>query len=131
MWRAPQLPWSERYLASLDWPGNVRQLENTCRWLTVMASGNEIHLEDLPPELREDAQGEEGEGDWAALLRRWAERKLAAGGERILDEAVPRFEQVMIETALRFSHGRRQDAARLLGWDRNTLTRKIKEHEKR
>jgi two-component system nitrogen regulation response regulator GlnG len=121
----------ERYLASLDWPGNVRQLENTCRWLTVMASGSEIHLDDLPPELREDAQGEEGEGDWSALLRRWAERKLAAGGERILDEAVPRFEQVLIETALRFSHGRRQDAARLLGWGRNTLTRKIKEHEER
>jgi two-component system nitrogen regulation response regulator GlnG len=121
----------ERYLASLDWPGNVRQLENTCRWLTVMASGSEIHLDDLPPELREDAQGEEGEGDWSALLRRWAERKLAAGGDRILDEAMPRFEQVLIETALRFSHGRRQDAARLLGWGRNTLTRKIKEHEER
>jgi two-component system nitrogen regulation response regulator GlnG len=66
-----------------------------------------------------------------ALLRRWAERKLAAGGDRILDEAMPRFEQVLIETALRFSHGRRQDAARLLGWGRNTLTRKIKEHEER
>ncbi len=117
-----------RYLASLDWPGNVRQLENTCRWLTVMASGSEIHLEDLPPELREDAHGEEGNGDWSALLRRWAERRLAAGGERILDEAVPRFEQIMIETALKFSRGRRQDAAKLLGWGRNTLTRKIKEH---
>ena len=125
------LPDVERYLASLDWPGNVRQLENTCRWLTVMASGNEVHLDDLPPELREDTQGEQGDGDWAALLRRWAERKLAAGGERILDEATPRFEQVMIETALRFSHGRRQDAARLLGWGRNTLTRKIKEHGER
>jgi len=121
-------PGVERYLASLDWPGNVRQLENTCRWLTVMASGSSIHLEDLPPELQESAQGEEGEGDWAALLKRWAERKLAAGGERILDEAMPRFEQVLIETALKYSHGRRQDAAKLLGWGRNTLTRKIKEH---
>jgi len=121
-------PEVERYLASLDWPGNVRQLENTCRWLTVMASGSSVHLEDLPPELRESAQGEEGEGDWAALLRRWAERKLAAGGERILDEAVPRFEKVLIDAALRYSRGRRQDAAKLLGWGRNTLTRKIKEH---
>jgi two-component system nitrogen regulation response regulator GlnG len=107
-----------RYLASLDWPGNVRQLENTCRWLTVMASGSEIHLDDLPPELREDSQGEEGNGDWSTLLRRWAERRLAAGGDRILDEALPRFEQVMIETALKFSRGRRQDAAKLLGWGR-------------
>jgi len=126
--RKTLLPDVARYLASLDWPGNVRQLENTCRWLTVMASGSEIHLDDLPPELREEAQGEEGNGDWSALLRRWAERRLAAGGERILDEAVPRFEQIMIETALKFSHGRRQDAAKLLGWGRNTLTRKIKEH---
>ncbi len=121
-------PEVERYLASLEWPGNVRQLENTCRWLTVMASGSEIHLEDLPSELRADAVAGEGEADWAALLRRWAERRLAAGEERILDEAVARFEQVLIETALRFSRGRRQDAARLLGWGRNTLTRKIKEH---
>jgi two-component system nitrogen regulation response regulator GlnG len=121
-------PEVERYLASLDWPGNVRQLENLCRWLTVMASGSTIHLEDLPPELQEGAQSGEGEGDWAALLERWAERKLAAGGERILDEAVPRFEQVLIDTALRHCRGRRQDAARLLGWGRNTLTRKIKEH---
>ena len=61
-----------RYLEGLDWPGNVRQLENTCRWLTVMASGNEIHFEDLPPELR-DAGGEAGDmlDDWEASLRRW------------------------------------------------------------
>jgi len=117
-----------RYLSSLDWPGNVRQLENTCRWLTVMASGSEIHIDDLPPELREDERGEEGEGEWTGQLRRWAERRLAAGGDRILDEATARFEQVLIQAALEFSGGRRQDAARLLGWGRNTLTRKIKEH---
>ena len=121
-------PEVERYLSSLEWPGNVRQLENTCRWLTVMASGSSIHLEDLPAELQHSGQTEDTEGDWASLLKRWAERKLAAGGERILDEAVPRFEQVLIETALKYSHGRRQDAAKLLGWGRNTLTRKIKEH---
>jgi two-component system nitrogen regulation response regulator GlnG len=120
-------PEVERYLASLEWPGNVRQLENTCRWLTVMASGSTIHLEDLPPELRESTHGEEGEGDWVQLLEQWAERKLASGSERLLDEAMPRFEQVLIDTALRHSQGRRQDAARLLGWGRNTLTRKIKE----
>jgi two-component system nitrogen regulation response regulator GlnG len=118
----------ERYLACLDWPGNVRQLENICRWLTVMASGTDVHVHDLPPELRQEAEVHDGESDWSELLKRWAERRLAAGGERILDEAVPRFEQVMIETALKAARGRRQDAARLLGWGRNTLTRKIKEH---
>jgi two-component system nitrogen regulation response regulator GlnG len=117
-----------RYLSSLAWPGNVRQLENTCRWLTVMASGTEVHMEDLPPELRRAHGAREGEAEWGEVLREWAERKLAAGDQRVLDEAVPRFERVMIDAALKFSRGRRQDAARLLGWGRNTLTRKIKEH---
>jgi two-component system nitrogen regulation response regulator GlnG len=118
----------ERYLATMSWPGNVRQLENLCRWLTVMASGNQIQLSDLPPELRESPQTAPSGDDWQAQLRRWAERHLAAGENALLDAAVPRFEQVMIETALSASGGRRQDAARLLGWGRNTLTRKIKEH---
>ena len=118
----------ERYLTAMAWPGNVRQLENLCRWLTVMASGNEIQLADLPPELRESPQAAPGGDDWQVQLRRWAERHLAAGKNSLLDAAVPRFEQVMIETALNASGGRRQDAARRLGWGRNTLTRKIKEH---
>ena len=118
----------ERYLTTMAWPGNVRQLENLCRWLTVMASGNEIQLADLPPELRDNPQSVPGDDDWQAQLRRWAEHYLATGKNALLDAAVPRFEQVMIETALNASGGRRQDAARLLGWGRNTLTRKIKEH---
>ncbi len=118
---------AEQYLAGLDWPGNVRQLENICRWLTVMSPGQEIHLEDLPPELRQTVQTDGADEDWRSSLRRWAERHLARGETAILDEAVPEFERVMIETALRQSGGHRQDAARLLGWGRNTLTRKIKE----
>jgi len=118
----------ERYLTAMPWPGNVRQLENLCRWLTVMASGSEVQLADLPPELREGPQAAPGDDDWQVQLRRWADRHLAAGKNSLLDAAVPRFEQVMIETALNASGGRRQDAARLLGWGRNTLARKIKEH---
>ena len=117
-----------RYLESLGWPGNVRQLENACRWLTVMASGNEIHLDDLPPELR-GAGGKVGDimDDWEASLRRWAERRLGSGDGALLDDAMPKFETVLIECALGRTGGRRQEAARLLGWGRNTLTRKIKE----
>ena len=118
----------ESYLSTLDWPGNVRQLENACRWLTVMASGNEIHLEDLPPELKSDDLAEAGAADWESELRRWAEQRLGAGEGALLEDALPRFERIMIETALRFTGGRRQEAAKLLGWGRNTLTRKIKEH---
>ena len=93
-----------------------------------MASGSDIHLQDLPPELKQDPREDEARGDWSDLLKRWAERRLAAGDERILDVAVPRFEQIMIEAALVHCGGRRQDAARLLGWGRNTLTRKIREY---
>jgi two-component system nitrogen regulation response regulator GlnG len=120
------LPATQTYLNGLHWPGNVRQLENLCRWVTVMASGNEIHLEDLPPELREGAGQQVSGVDWESNLRKWVESNLTKGESQLLNDAVPRFERIMIEEALRRSGGRRQDAARLLGWGRNTLTRKIK-----
>jgi two-component system nitrogen regulation response regulator GlnG len=115
------------YLAQLEWPGNVRQLENTCRWLTVMSPGQVIHLDDLPPELQHKSAKPSVSDDWEGCLRRWADQHLASGDEALLDDAVPRFERVMIEVALMHTGGRRQDAAKLLGWGRNTLTRKIKE----
>ncbi|MDB5987546.1 MAG: ntrC [Nevskia sp.] len=126
-------------LAAYDWPGNVRQLENTCRWLTVMAPGTDVHLADLPPELRAGpatdaatatATTTEASGagaSWDALLRQWAALRLAAGEDDLLDQALPLFERVLIETALAACKGQRQDAARRLGWGRNTLTRKIKD----
>ncbi|MCU7942099.1 MAG: nitrogen regulation protein NR(I) [Candidatus Thiodiazotropha sp. (ex Cardiolucina cf. quadrata)] len=122
------LPETEAYLSQLEWRGNVRQLENTARWLTVMASGQEIHVDDLPSELKErnDTQSAYPE-DWRQQLRGWARKRLQEGGEGILNEAEPDFESAMIEIALEHTAGRRQDAARLLGWGRNTLTRKIKE----
>jgi two-component system nitrogen regulation response regulator GlnG len=118
---------TETYLSQLDWPGNVRQLENTCRWLTVMSPGKVIHMEDLPPELLERTKTTGEDSDWENALKRWANQQLSRGEQTILHSAVPRFEQIMIETALQHTGGRRQDAAKLLGWGRNTLTRKIKE----
>jgi len=120
------VPATVEELKKFEWRGNVRQLENTARWLTVMASGQEIHIEDLPPELRESRQVQ-GDGDWRLALRGWARQNLAAGRSALLDEALPEFETIMIEAALEHTGGRKQDAARLLGWGRNTLTRKIKE----
>mgnify|MGYP001481142103 CR=1 FL=1 len=121
-------PETEAYLSRLDWPGNVRQLENLCRWLTVMASGREIHLEDLPGDLRERGPAVVGGGpDWEAALRLWASQNLARGEQNLLETALPSFERVLIRVALEQTGGHRQDAARLLGWGRNTLTRKIKE----
>ena len=122
------LPETERFMTGLAWPGNVRQLENACRWITVMASGREVHVDDLPPELTapDEAVMSTG-GDWLPPLRAWAEAELRRGNARLLDSAVPRFETSMIEVALAHTQGRRGEAAELLGWGRNTLTRKIKE----
>jgi len=118
---------AEERLKSFAWQGNVRQLENTARWLTVMASGQEIHAEDLPPDLADTQTGESAEDPWQISLRRWACDRLREGQTVLLDTALPVFEQVLIETALEHTGGRRQEAARLLGWGRNTLTRKLKE----
>ena len=118
---------TEEYLKNLPWGGNVRQLENTCRWITVMASGREVHISDLPPELLNLPQDSAPVTNWEQALRQWADQALARGQSSLLDSAVPAFERIMIETALKHTAGRRRDAAVLLGWGRNTLTRKIKE----
>ena len=117
-----------KLFTALPWQGNVRQLENTCRWLTVMAAGNEIQPSDLPPELLNPQQNVSDQSStWEEQLRNWANIELSAGKNRILDSATPTFEKTMIEIALKHSHGRKRDAAILLGWGRNTLTRKMQE----
>ena len=118
---------TEDYLKALPWPGNVRQLENTCRWITVMATGREVLIDDLPPELLNQPHTSTSDNNWEQNLRTWADQQLTRGVSNLLEQAVPAFERVMIETALKHSGGRRRDAALLLGWGRNTLTRKIKE----
>jgi two-component system nitrogen regulation response regulator GlnG len=124
------LPDVEEYLCRLDWPGNVRQLENTCRWITVMAAGREVHLDDLPPELLQIRQHEAvalAEGGWEAAFKRWVYDSLSRGGRNVAKEAIDVSEGILITTALQFTRGRRQEAAKLLGYGRNTLTRKISE----
>ncbi len=122
-------PETLEFMCSLPWPGNVRQLENTCRWLTVMASGREIHIEDLPPELTvENAREPAVTNDWEQALERWIDEMLAhPSNQAVLDIAMPKFERVVIRTALKHTGGRKRDAAELLGWGRNTLTRKLAE----
>ncbi len=123
-------PETMSYITDLPWPGNVRQLENFCRWLTVMASGSEVVLADLPPEMRGDQQQSHVGEDWEKVLRTWSSRRLAQrqpGESGLLDEALPKFEKIMIQTALKQTGGRKRDASILLGWGRNTLTRKINE----
>ncbi|MGV2872486.1 nitrogen regulation protein NR(I) [Colwellia sp. E150_009] len=116
------------FLQQFQWPGNVRQLENICRFLTVMASGQEILLEDLPSELTEVTTKNNAEvSSWQSALSDWMDHELAQGHDAILNTAMPEFEKVMLERALLFTQGHKQDAAKKLGWGRNTLTRKLKE----
>jgi len=115
----------EGHFQSLLWPGNVRQLENTCRWLTVMSPSREIRLEDLPKDLL--IENVESEDNWTNSLNLWVESLLLNGSTDILKEAMPMFEKTMINAALTKTLGKKNAAAKLLGWGRNTLTRKIKE----
>tara|TARA_Y100001970_G_scaffold288855_1_gene417356 strand:+ start:37270 stop:38652 length:1383 start_codon:yes stop_codon:yes gene_type:complete len=115
----------ESYLQGLDWKGNVRQLENACRWMTVMSPSKEIKLEDLPEDLLN--QDSFNRNDWLNDLKLWADKVFARGELSILDQALPEFEKVIIQAALEKTHGKKKEAARLIGWGRNTLTRKIKD----
>ncbi len=120
----------EMYLSQLPWPGNVRQLENTCRWLTVMSPGQVVQMDDLPVELSSeivDANDSRQGGDWQQLFRQWAANKALTGQEGALADVVPLIEHLLMEVALEKTAGKRQEAAKLLGWGRNTLTRKLKE----
>ena len=114
---------AEQRLMLCEWPGNVRQLVNVCRRLTVASPGHEIRVEDLPAELQHTNQVDTV-GGWSQLLARWAKSHTAGA---LLELALPEFERTLIRVALERSGGRRQDAAKLLGWGRNTLTRKIRE----
>jgi two-component system nitrogen regulation response regulator GlnG len=115
------------YLSSMPWSGNVRQLENMCRWLTVMASGKTVHMEDLPQDLKSEDTDNVSVNTWQSMLVSWAENKLNSNEQDILQQAVPEFERVLIETVMKKTSGKRQQAAKILGWGRNTLTRKIQE----
>jgi two-component system, NtrC family, nitrogen regulation response regulator GlnG len=120
-------PEAEARLAAFDWPGNVRQLVNATRRLTVTAPGREIRIEDIPADLGGAGAALPESAGWLRELEAWATRHATAAGKPLLDVAVPDFERVLIRVALARCEGRRQDAARLLGWGRNTLTRKMRE----
>lgn len=128
---------SEAALAKLQaarWPGNVRQLENTCRWLTVMAPGRRVEVADLPSDLDEAAVGEAEVGDaehasahdWQQAVRHHVQQRLANEENAILNELIEEIERIALDAALSATDGHKQRAAEKLGWGRNTLARKLK-----
>lgn len=126
------------FLCRQPWPGNVRQLKNLCKYLTVMVMSRDIQLNDLPGEYLQSRNQQtkmmtsisgssKSPVSWQEQLRNWVDSRLRAGEKDILSEAVPEFEKVMLEAALAFTSNHKQESAKLLGWGRNTLTRKLKE----
>ncbi|MDJ0812465.1 MAG: nitrogen regulation protein NR(I) [Woeseiaceae bacterium] len=113
-------------LQSYDWPGNVRQLVNATRRLTVTAPGTVITTEDIPTDLGGSETSQRAAQDWTRSLASWAERQLSAKSGPLLETALPEFEKTLIQIAMSQTGGHRQEAAKLLGWGRNTLTRKMK-----
>jgi two-component system nitrogen regulation response regulator GlnG len=119
-------PGARDRLVAFAWPGNVRQLVNAARRLTVTAPGREIREEDIPADLGGEGAAP-GADDWCRELGAWAARHLAGGGPPLLSVATERFERTLAQAALERAEGRRQEAAKLIGWGRNTLTRKLRE----
>jgi len=121
------LPDTLEHLCRLEWPGNVRQIQNVCRWITVMAPGKTVSKADLPADLKVTGAEVPTSEDWERLLRTTVERKLHNGEIDVLSVLGARFERILLETALQYTGGHKQQAAKKLGWGRNTLTRKLKE----
>jgi len=114
-------------LQGYDWPGNVRQLVNATRRLTVTAPGTVITTEDIPTDLGGRVSSSRAAQEWTRSLAVWAERQLIAGKDvSLLDAALPEFEKTLIQIAMSQTNGHRKEAAKLLGWGRNTLARKMK-----
>jgi two-component system nitrogen regulation response regulator GlnG len=117
-----------QFLMAQDFPGNVRQLENLCHWLTVMTPSQQVETADLPPEWREaGSAAAPATGDWRALLAQQVTLALQRGDQHILETLTKQFESTLITQALQHTGGRRIEAASLLGMGRNTLTRKIQD----
>ena len=116
-----------KHLASLELPGNVRQLENICHWLTVMAPGQQVDVTDLPAELRESTPHAFVSSDWENGLAAEADRLLATGEGQVHEKLTTTVERILINRALAYTGGRRIEAALALGIGRNTITRKIQE----
>jgi len=115
-------------LEAYHWPGNVRELVNVCRRATALAPGKEIRVADLPAAITGAASAGTAAAEWTAALAEWAEAQLApTAGQPLLDVALPAFERTLLRVALKATQGHRQEAARRLGWGRNTLTRKLRE----
>ena len=118
------------YFSSLDWKGNVRQLENVCHWLTVMTAGNTVNISDLPDDLKESndhALSVQNQINWVNGFQADINSKILEGNDQIYEAFIQLTEKSLIESALGYTKNKKIEAAKILGIGRNTITRKIKE----
>ena len=115
-----------KYLVNFSWPGNIRQLENTCRYLTVMCASSTISMEDLPEDiLKKNISTGEIDTDWKSNLQKHIRHQIQTD-KSIIKKVSAEIEKVLIDESLKASNGIKLEAAKLLGWGRNTLARKVK-----
>ena len=120
---------TESYFKRLNWKGNVRQLRNICHWLTVMVSGNQIGISDLPSELINENINRPVSNDWLESVQYSIIDDIQSGSNNLFEKYINKLEKILINTVLEKTNNRRINAAKLLGIGRNTLTRKLKESE--
>ena len=111
-----------------DWPGNVRQLENVCYWLTLMSPSQNVKVKDLPNEVKELEIADMPSTSWEDGLQNWLKNVSMNIDSGLSEIAITKIEKMLIKTALERSNGKKNDAAQILGWGRNTLSKKMKEH---
>ena len=111
-----------------DWPGNVRQLENVCYWLTLMSPSQNVKSQDLPTEIKEFEVTDIPTSSWEDGMQNWLKNVSMNIDSGLSEIAITKIEKMLIKTALERSNGKKNDAAQILGWGRNTLSKKMKEH---
>tara|TARA_B100000965_G_C19587312_1_gene756373 strand:- start:324 stop:1721 length:1398 start_codon:yes stop_codon:yes gene_type:complete len=120
------------FLVAFDWPGNVRQLENMCTYLTVMSASSEINLDDLPDDMFDTGKidtGDDGQMNWEDALKQFIRTQLIEDKDTLKTVGLL-MEKILIDESLHATNNTKIEAAKLLGWGRNTLARKIKDLQK-
>ena len=119
---------AKKLLEKYDWPGNVRQLENVCYWLTLMSPTQNVKAQDLPSEVKDFEMTDIPASSWEDGLQNWLNNVSMNIESGLSDIAITKIEKMLIKTALERSNGKKNDAAQILGWGRNTLSKKMKDH---
>ena len=119
---------AKNIMMKYDWPGNVRQLENVCYWLTLMSPNQNVKAQDLPTEVKEYEVIDVPSSSWEDGMKNWLKNVSLNIDSGLSEIAITKIEKMLIKTALERSNGKKNDAAQILGWGRNTLSKKMKEH---